>query len=88
MHELINKIFESEVSKTPKKFSSPKLNRCYSRNDDLYEKLRKSLSKEEVAMLNEYDDNIPQIVSEEKRRAFLLGLQTGARLMMKILNND
>ena len=39
-------------------------------------------------MLNEYDDNIPQIVSEEKRRAFLLGLQTGARLMMEILNND
>lgn len=88
MHELIYNLFESEISKVSQKYCSPKLNHYYNQCDELYEKLRKSLDKEEAKMFNQYVDYVPQIVYEEESRAFLLGMQTGVRLMIEILSGD
>lgn len=88
MHEIIYKLFDSEISKVTKKFYSPKLNRYYNQCDELHKRLKERLDKKGIAILNEYYDNIPEIVYEEKSRAFLCGMQTGARLMMEILDDD
>lgn len=88
MHELIYKLFDSEMSKVTKKFYSRKLNHYYNQCDDLHKKLKERLDKEGIAILNEYYDNIPEIVYEEKCHAFLCGMQTGARLMMEMLDKD
>ena len=76
------------ISAVSEKLYSPKLNHYYNQCDEIYEKLRKRLGKENVRMFNRYVDYVPQIVYEEERRAFLLGMQTGARLMIEMLNDE
>lgn len=88
MHELIEKIYDSDISKMNEFHHTPEMSEYYDKSEKIIEDLKNRLSSEDAKLLSEHADPLDRMIDKEKRRAFLCGLQTGARLMIEIFNDD
>ena len=88
MYDTIYSLYNDCNAKVNKYFYSPTLHENNEKCHKLICELENRLDEETAALFKEYIGILPEIEDEEKRRAFLCGVQTGARLMMEILTDD
>lgn len=88
MYDTIYSLYYNDDAKINKYCYSPTLRENNEKCHKLIDELENRLDKESKALLKEYTNTLPEIEDEEKRRAFLCGVQTGARLMIEIFTDD
>lgn len=88
MYDTIYSLYYNDDAKINKYFYSPTLNENNEKCHKLIDELESRLDEESAALFKEFTDTLPEIEDEEKRRAFLCGVQTGARLMIEIFTDD
>ena len=54
------------------------------REERLYVKLKESLSEEQMALLNEFMDEVIERMGNEQHRAYRLGFQTGMKITIEV----
>lgn len=77
---LIEKIYDGQNigRDTYKALSSSK------REERLYVKLKESLSEEQMALLNEFMEEVIERMGNEQQRAYRLGFQTGMKITIEV----
>ena len=88
MYDTINSLYYNDDAKINKYFYSPTLRENNEKCHELINELEKRLDEENAALFKEFMGLLPEIEDEEKRRTFLCGFQTGARLMTEIFTED
>lgn len=54
------------------------------REERLYVKLKESLSEEQMALLNEFMEEVIERMGNEQQRAYRLGFQTGMKITIEV----
>lgn len=54
------------------------------REERLYAKLKESLSEEQMALLNEFMEEVIERMGNEQQRAYRLGFQTGMKITIEV----
>lgn len=54
------------------------------REESLYVKLKESLSEEQMALLNEFMEEVIERMGNEQQRAYRLGFQTGMKITIEV----
>ena len=54
------------------------------REERLYVKLKESLSEEQMALLNEFMDEVIERMGNEQHRVYRLGFQTGMKITIEV----
>ncbi|MCH5347745.1 MAG: hypothetical protein J1E40_00350 [Oscillospiraceae bacterium] len=88
MYDTIYSLYYNDDAKINQYFYSHTLNENNEKCHKLIKELESRLDEESKTLLKEYTGILPEIEDEEKRRAFLCGVQTGARLMIEIFTDD